>query len=475
MRLIFDNKVTIMKKYINMLILLVFFLTLSCSDSETRFGSLLGSRTTVIINLGLPAPQVSATRSVLDRVLRFFASDAVAQSAPAALSSIQVRVTGPDIGAIEQQFAPFGQVSLNVPSGSFRQFEVLANVDSGDPGAALSYRGTAIANLPAGETVSVPVVMSLNETKILVPDYLNSRIVVMNNPGVGWNTVNSYTYLQASHTLYPYDIDYDSRGRIYVANYAAAPEGDILRFDDTTFADSGTLRLHGSIGLSWLTSVAVDRSNNRVFYSNGTQLFQSDLDGGSEKTLPLTDPNSILPAIGQINGMDAGPGGNRLYIAGTDVNYLSTIFIYDPDVSRGRGIHGGIAGAFTSANLVTPMDVQVRPPYVYVANLNGNFGDFIRDGYNIFQLQIDSANALSPAAHYGNSTGGSPTPPFGFHGPRHFVGLRNEYLIVIDEGFGPSDRLVSFGNILGTGWVSYPATGSSSGSGVGQYNFYSFC
>ena len=75
-------------------------LCLSCSDSERRMG-LLGQTSTVIINLGLPDDLVMANPSMIDRIRRFFTKDAIAQTAPAAFSTVKVRITATDIGVIK--------------------------------------------------------------------------------------------------------------------------------------------------------------------------------------------------------------------------------------------------------------------------------------------------------------------------------------------------------------------------------------
>ena len=155
---------------------------LSCSDSEHKLSPLL-RHATVIINLGMPPENPSASdNTIWNKIRRFFVPDVVAQTAPATFSNILVRVSGPDIGTIEQNFGPLGTISLDVPAGSLRQFKVIAAVSPLDPSGALSFRGTAIANLPEGETVNVPVVMTLFEARLVVPDeFQNHRIVKINS------------------------------------------------------------------------------------------------------------------------------------------------------------------------------------------------------------------------------------------------------------------------------------------------------
>lgn len=107
---------------------------LSCSDSETR--SPLAFSATVIINLGLLHDTDAASASIIDRILRFFASGAVAAStAPAAFSNINIRVTGSGIGTFSKDFPPTRVISMTVPGGGLRLFEVTAQVLGGDSSA----------------------------------------------------------------------------------------------------------------------------------------------------------------------------------------------------------------------------------------------------------------------------------------------------------------------------------------------------
>jgi len=127
-------------------------------------------------------------------------------------------VTGPDIAPIEKSFAS-SSISFDVPSGAIRQFDVTAHVAPGDPSAAASFHGTAVANLPAGTTVSVPVVMLLKETKIVIPDgglsfYLGGLIMMDSMDPASWIYKQAADYAGLAN-LEPVDIDFDARGRIY--------------------------------------------------------------------------------------------------------------------------------------------------------------------------------------------------------------------------------------------------------------------
>jgi hypothetical protein len=430
-----------MKKHANKaiftVIVIAFFAVTSCSDSESKYGSLLGNNTQVIISLGLPQHHAAAEASIIDRILRFFTRDAVAQSAPAAFSSINVRVTGADIGVIENQFSPYGMISFNVPSGALRQFEVTAFVDASDPSGAASFRGTTSANLPAGQTVSIPVVMRLFETKIIIPDYNNNVIIKIDTmSGAGWTTYDGPAIHPAvSSIFYPHDVDFDSYGRIYITNADPGGNVSVVRMSSLNSPPADNI----AIGTSGARSISIDRVRNKVYYVN---MSDEIIACGYEGQFPVT-LNTAGLLISSINGIDVDQGTGNLYI-NCDLNSTipSTVLL---DVS---GINGEITTpvvlqSFTLVSL--GRDIAVRPPYVYV--LSG--GGMLR-----IPMDLDAAATLPPPL-YGNPANVSDT----FYGPARFVGLTPGSLTIIDDGIDFGDpypnRLVRVNDIYGTGWLSF--------------------
>ncbi len=425
----------------------------SCSDSEHRipFGY-----ARAVINLNLPPETPEAQAGLIERMRRFLVPDAVAQSAPASFSNITVRVTGPDIALIEKSFAPYSTISLSVPAGALRIFEVTAYVAPGDPSAAASFRGTSSANCPAGETVSVPVVMGLNETKIVIPDpfdnifYSIRRLIQINDmTGSGWTDIQG-SDIGFAGTFYPLDVDFDSRGRIYIANNATSGSDVVIRINNMSATEHDTL---GTGSGSGIVSVAVDRARNQVYYatSSGT-LKRCNLDGTADAAISKTGSENV----NLIRGLDMASDGT-LYIAGTNGSGLPRIFRYDTASTQVTASYGTYLG---NPNY---LDVKSRGPNVYVANPGG------ASGYVIIQLTAD----LQFIAGYGSIVSSLNTNPGMFYSPQRFVGIRNDTLIVTDER-PPNediDKLVSFNDITGAGWTTYGTTGK----GVGQFQFFYGC
>jgi len=442
-----------------LIIIMAMVLSNACSDSERRIG--LSSQTaTVVINLNLPDKHASLKASVLDRIFSFFVKDAVAQTAPPVpISSITVRVTGPDISTIEKNFISSGTISLEVPAGSLRVFDVTAYVDPSDPSAAVSFRGTDVANLPAGTTVNVPVVMNLNETKLVIPDQWNHRLVALTSlSSASWNTVTS---IPGVTQFDPMDIDYDNRGRIYIANNSSP---GVIRIDDLNGLNviMTTNFLFGSI--QNVNSIAVDRTNNYVYFTTTSALYRSNFDGTATSSA-LALP-SIISGM-NIRGIDVDSSG-MLYIVATPVSVgPSYIVKYNPN-------NESQIGTEYSANLSNPWDVLIRGSDIYVANYSGS------SGYQLLQLNW-SSNIFTLVNHGGTIDATAvtdKTTPGRFYGARRFIGIRNDGFYIIDNldanargNMSSLQKMAFMTDINGANWIGFGDHGNS----TDQFLFYSSC
>ncbi len=432
--------------------------TTTCSDSEPHMGS-LGKTSMVIINLGLPDKTASADRTVMDRILRFFSPRyAMAQKAPAAFSTINVRITGDDIGVIEKEFSPYGSISLNVPSGSQRQFQVTAYVAPNDPSAAASFRGTALSNLPAGETITIPIAMKMHETKIIIPDYYRRRIVILNSMnGSGW-TVRTGLDIGFGADIYPYDIDFDDRGRIYILhNLGVGTTSRIIRIDDLngknmisfTLTDGFTTPLGNALAL------AIDSNNDRIYVANATRLDIATLDG---IIIDSSSPITFLSGIGRYSGIDVAPNGT-LYFAGQDTGLNDAVISYNPST-----------GAHTSQQVEassTAFDVVVKNPNVYVTQKMTSASAGISA---VRRYTLDLGPGYQELRR--NSLNISDT----LRGPERFIAIKNEAIFFIDanEFDGPAydylERIIGIADIEGDSWLSFTPNPSADQSFFGFYN-----
>jgi hypothetical protein len=378
------------------------------------------------------------------------------KGAPSDVSAVSLVVTGPGMNPVKSYFSPVpGSITVEVPAGKDRLFELVAYVDPASPSAVISFKGTATANLVAGESESIELEMVVGETKLVIPDLQGSigtsRLVQIDDlSGAGWVELVG-TDVGWGTNFRPYDVDFDSQGRIYVANYnALAGYGRAFRIDDiagtnfTTFPDKATQ----------IMTVAVDRYNDYLYYASSSALWRVELDGTNDTTLtPIT-------GIQTFRGMAVADNG-FLYVAGTNPLGNAAVFRYDP-------IAQNVTDTYTTS-LNNVWDAFARMPYVYVANHNGAAGDRI--------LQLDEF--LSFVDGYGDPSPSADNVVGNFYGPKRFVGILPKKLVILDERstneppfpIWLGDRLVSIEDLNGTGWQTYGTTGS----GVGQFNFYWAC
>ncbi len=424
----------------------------SCSDSESKLKPIPSGQTAVIINLNLPPENPTANdNSMWNKIKSFFIKDAIAQTAPATFSSISVTVTGSDMLPVQQAFLPTDTILVNVPAGNARQFAVLATVASGDPSAALSFSGAAASDLADGQTVSLPVTMLLNETKIVVADFQGNRLVTINDmSGANWN---AQTALNGISLFNPNDVSFDSRGRIYLTN---ASTSGIVRADNTNGLNAIQFG-PGSIG-----TLSVDRNNNILYYATSNALFKSNLNGSGQISLTNTSP-----ALNPIRGIDVAANG-MLFIVGSDASGFHYVTLYDPNANSGNGQTVSLLSSSTFPALNTPWDVISKPPYIYVANLSGAANN------QILRFSLDASNNFIAQGNFG--TQGNTTSQGVFYGARRFLAIRNDSLIVAScynissPGLA---NLVSFSDILGSNWTTFGSFAIV--PGINQFKLWAAC
>ncbi len=413
----------------------------------------------VVINLGeqgqITFRQNRGLLQMFLAMMDFLTTKAMA-AVPSNIESIKVSITASDMSVLEASFAPTANsVELFVPAGSGREIRVRALVKADDPGAVLSFGGKVVVDLEPGESKEVDLNMVPYETKLVMADYIYSprRIIQVNDiSGTGYTTLTG-TNIDAklgsgSWTSYfaPYDVAFDSKGRILIANYSSATGyGRVLRVDniagDNPFAyPDKTAQIY---------ALAVDYNNGYVYYATSTVIYRNDFTGsaGSETTI-------ISSGISNILGMAVDDRGNLIVIG-----YYNTIAanaaIYIDTASK-------TITNYYNANLNNPWHVLVKSPNIYIANASG------ASGYKI--IQLDSSLRFVKA--YGNSTASVNTDKGMFYAPRRFLAIRNDKITILDDLIGvEADKLVSMDDIDGTNWETYPKTGN----GQSLFHFYTLC
>jgi len=352
------------------------------------------------------------------------------------ISSFELTVSGVDMDDISKTLTSTEtETVLEIPDGTARTFGAIANVNPADPGVFIKLSGTKTANLSAGVSANVTVVINqVEDMKIVIPDYQNNRIVQIDNmAGDSWTDILGAD-ISLSGYFYPFDVDFDRAGKIYFANnYSSTGFYYVYVLDNINDSTPTALSAEGN-GIA----LAVDEINEVVFYSNGSDLRKCALDGSGDSPLSLAGTT-----INFIRGIDADETG-ILYIVGEeDTTFDSAIFKYDLSTETELSKNAYV-------NMGTAWDVIVKGSSVYVANYQG--------GDNFEILQFDTV--LSYVAGYGLSSAMPPSDPAttDFFGPHRFLAIPARKITLIDEDgstSSESERIVSFDDMAGSSWETF--------------------
>ena len=152
--------------------------------------------------------------------------------------------------------------------------------------------------------------MTLYETKIVVADYNFNQVVQIDslyNGDSTWKTNQPGLIAPLS----PIEIDFDSRGRIYISRYSSTNQVIRISNIDSLVYDP----IVNIVAVTFFNSIAIDRKNNILFFERSdNQLYSCSCNGGS-----ITGPyprTGIGQTIQIIYGMAYDENENVLYIAG---------------------------------------------------------------------------------------------------------------------------------------------------------------
>ena len=198
-----------------------------------------------------------------------------------------------------------------------------------------------------------------------------------------------------------------------------------------------------------ICAISIDRTNNWVYYATrfNDGFYRRDYDGNNLTPLSMDGMTSI-------NGLSVNQTTGNLYILCT-YSGSQRIVEYNPTSQS-------VTSFSNPDNISSPWDILLKPPYIYISNNGGS------NGYKIMQFNLD----LQMTGSFGEYSFAYPDPATGhFYGPKNFISIREDDIILIDESDQPLERIVSFSNISGSDWEIY----GSSGSGTGAFYFYSPC
>ncbi len=358
------------------------------------------------------------------------------------VSSVTVTVTGPDMEDITTTYTsstPSNStwtLTLEVPSGADRKFEVSADVTD-SVNAILSYYGSAEEPVIDENHTTVDIYMGISRMKIITtnpyvpfspgPGEVPSITVMDDMKGTNWKRITNTDLGWTVGVFQPWDVDVDQYGNIIlVSNDGGTPSGALGRIASLSVPVYTPLQ-SGAIPF---VSVAVDRENSKIYYASASGLYRCDYDGSNVETLSGT--------FGDIKGIALDDDG-MLYLV--DNEATDKIEKYDPETESVVK-----TGSITS-NLLE--DIMVKGDYVYVA-----------DGYNKQIVKLNKSD-LSIVATYND--GGN------LYGPRRFVATLNSGIYFADESdISANARLVYIDDINGNGYTEF----GSYGYGINQFVFY---
>jgi hypothetical protein len=361
--------------------------------------------------------------------------------------SVALIVTGP--GMITQAYSytpPLPEsISVSVPAGTARTFTLLVN------NVSVSFQDQVTTDLQPGESRDITFTPALVATQIVVPDRLNNRIVqVSDMAGAGWTAKATLDFMSTPEVLRPYDVDFDSLGRIYIANNdpsSTTPLGGVLRIKDINSTPG--FEIVDTTGASGIPDLAVDRANGYVYYtwSFGSTLYRKSVDNiaATAQTFNLMAESAIGSSFAQ-TGIAVDAGGFVYIVIPTGAG-AGKVVKYDPTLAEGSRVVAQTSYVFNS-----PWGVMARGGFIYVSDPLGR--KVVRFDGN-----------LSFVDEFGGP-GGDP-----FVGPKRFVAVLSNKITLIDEYAATganTDRLTAFDDMTGAGWQTFGATGT----GGSQFLFF---
>ncbi len=374
---------------------------------------------------------------------------------PSDISQINLTVTGKYMTEIQRNIPlDTGMITVRVPAGRSRTFEILAAVAPGAAGPVKSYRGSMKMNLEPRTNIEVPIRVDIYETKILIPDPLNSRIIQIDNldgtsaeTGETWKTLKASDLADAGFTsFHPADVDIDSLGRILIAaeySTGAAPLNGILRIDDI----NDITPYESFEELPVVTAVAADRYNGFVYYSDSTSVYRCDMDGASqEKFIEYVEESD------GISGLAVDPANSLIFIS-----CINNFQVFDLATGENLAVFNTLNEDGSEAS-----DVIVSASGICGALSKA---DIDGSGSNmIVRFAFDAENHILSAAE---------SYIINLAGPRRFLSPTNSGICFIDEtynmGPGTLDRIIYMDDTDGTGRKEYGSTGEGE---PGYFRFF---
>lgn len=341
------------------------------------------------------------------------------------VTEVNVRVTGPGYQQNVTVTPSESRLEFFIPPGDDVKFEVEAANQDSATSHVYSWGMTRYADLAEGEETELDFMMGPKDTKILVPDFINGRLVQIDELGGVYQ-------LSSALIPAPEDIAIDNQGKILIANSATTNASEVLRMNaiDTSTPEQSTATEFGN----GLYAIAFDSLNSYLYYVHSSNSL------GRLKIGPTTigspevfDP---VPAAGDgiINSaIEVDHQGNVYYMV---LSSPPAIYKYDTTKNTLRTTYSDADFGFG------PFDILIKNNHVYVLSGGGT------DGKVIVKL-TKNLNFVDSFGRIGvNNTPGV------FLGPTRFLATTKEGIYVTDDT-PDINRIVKFDDVDGSGWEYY--------------------
>ncbi|MCU0821502.1 MAG: hypothetical protein MUC95_03395 [Spirochaetes bacterium] len=349
---------------------------------------------------------------------------------------------------------------VDLTPGTGQTITLMANIDQSDPTATSvkSFSGT-VTNyvLFSGDNNPVSIRMTVNETNIVIPDYYNNRLVqiydLSTETGTGSSLLSGTGAVVLSSvslegdpepievTLYPYDVEFDAKGRIYIANniyYGDGEYGGIIRVDNMSGVNPVQIVYMSNVGTIYYDPVAT-AGLNYLYYATTEW----------SPVIYRISINETTGALGEVEeSIDLSTVLGSLVVTGLSVNNGNVYATFNQD---------GPAGIIWF-NFDNPPTVGVPASYKLFTAPSSYFNDiivksahiYVASSYSVMEF-IDSAESITSTGVTLNSAhiSGTEMTTY-FFGPQRFAATLNRRFYVMDEyNYGdPGDRIVSFSDLL---------------------------
>ncbi|MCF6335009.1 MAG: hypothetical protein L3J12_04650 [Spirochaetales bacterium] len=341
-----------------------------------------------------------------------------------------------------------GQISLALPPGNDITFELTVNM--GGTAVINTYKGTTTSDITTGK-ITINISMGIENTKIVVPDAYNNRIVQIDDMSdSGWATATGTDLgFVTNSNFFPYDVDIDQYGQIYIANNNTNEYAGIIRIS-SIIDTNPVLILSNTAAPTSIKSVAIDKKNNRIYgVAANYNVYWTDYTGST------TLGNLFFtPASGAITGIAVDDAGN-VYLSGSIGAVSSSAWVGKYSSSK------ILLASYTGSVGEEAYDITILNGEIYATKSGGSVP--------IEKFDLD----LNLLDSYGTTGTGGGTGVF--YQPYNFVAIMNKKVTVIDViDSGGYAQLASFDDINGANWDVYGSYGNVV-DGVGFFRFLSWC